>query len=382
MQRLEEDDVSDKDLPELAPITTQEFQRAVLQQNSQSLDSPSVEKKDDQEDLESDLGKTLSPLGSTSSLQDLIESSSARGSADPMMPRNTQSSAWIERERNKKPVDETSGGKKSVVVIEPPLEATAAATLASEATEVVETDSTMIIAAKQKLAPSQRMDSVTSAKTNETSTTATSDDYATAPEMVHTKSTTEEDDEEEVEKVEHYLETPPDEQPPQRPQDEEEEKLSQQQYSAVCEIQLKSNTDSGLEISESKQNIKSPTHSFASSSSGSYSVHNNTENGRKISPPTKSISNNGSKPEPATEKPCEKPLLPTEQTELPEKPTQIEMSSLEDDDQEDLKEEMQLHSTSTSSELNQEPIGKANLYLILFMFCTPGGVLIFKEIYL
>ena len=55
-----------------------------------------------EDDLESDLGKTLSPLGSTSSLQDLIECSSARGSVDPMMPRSTQSSAWIERERYNK----------------------------------------------------------------------------------------------------------------------------------------------------------------------------------------------------------------------------------------------------------------------------------------
>ena len=34
--------------------------------------------------------------------------------------------------------------------------------------------------------------------------------------------------------------------------------------------------------------MKSPTHSFASSSSGSYSV-NNTENGKKISPPKETI---------------------------------------------------------------------------------------------
>ncbi len=34
--------------------------------------------------------------------------------------------------------------------------------------------------------------------------------------------------------------------------------------------------------------VKSPTHSFASSSSGSYSV-NNTENGKKISPPKETI---------------------------------------------------------------------------------------------
>ena len=157
-----------------------------------------------------------------------------------------------------------------MVVIEPPLE--------DEAVEAVST-----ITAKQKLAPSQRMDSVTSAKTNETSTTATSEDYATAPEP--NKSTTEEEFDE-VEKVEHYLETPEEE-----PELENNEKFSEKQYSAVCEIQLKSNTDSGLDISESK--VKSPTHSFASSSSGSYSV-NNTENGRKITPPK----SNNVQPEP------------------------------------------------------------------------------------
>ena len=361
-----EDEVSDKDLPELAPITNQEYQQAVLQQ-SQSISS----EKNDEDQESVDLGKTLSPLGSTSSLQDLIESSSARGSVDPMI-KSTQSSAWIERERSSKKPDESSSGKKSVVVIEPPLKAMASeATTASE----VETDPTIIVAVtKQKLAPSQRMDSVTSAKTNETSTTATSDDYATAPET-QTKSNTTEEDEmdemEEVEKVEHYLETPSPDEKPQRPlaeeEEEEEEKLSQQQYSAVCEIQLKSNTDSGLEISESKMPpLKSPTHSFASSSSGSYSVHNNTENGgnatRKISPPntTKSGNNmNGtsSKPE---EKPAEK--IRIEQTELPEKPTQIEMSNEEKEadmvekDEAAAAAKMQLNSTSDV----EAPISKSS----------------------
>ena len=356
-----EDEVSDKDLPELAPITNQEYQQAVLKQSQVQSQESSEKNDEDQESV--DLGKTLSPLGSTSSLQDLIESSSARGSVDPMI-KSTQSSAWIERERSSKKTDESTS-KKSVVVIEPPLKVASASEAAIEA----ETDPTMTLAvAKQKLAPSQRMDSVTSAKTNETSTTATSDDYATAPET-QTKSNTTEEDEmdeemEEVEKVEHYLETPsPDEQPqvPANEEEEEDEKLSQQQYSAVCEIQLKSNTDSGLEISESKM-PKSPTHSFASSSSGSYSVHNNTENGtRKISPPSDSKSSNKEKP---AEKPSPPPpqpeIMPTEQTDLPEKPTQIEMSNVEVDLEKD-EAEMQLNSTSdvevaTSTSSEEKPL--------------------------
>ena len=99
-----EDDVSDRELPELAPITSQDYERRaqLCKQNSA--------------DEEPDLGKTLSPLGSTSSLQDLIESSSARGSADPSnenVPKSSSSvpsSAWIERERQQ---------KKSVIVSEP-----------------------------------------------------------------------------------------------------------------------------------------------------------------------------------------------------------------------------------------------------------------------
>ena len=48
------------------------------------------------QDDEPDLGQKLSPFGSTSSLQDLVEASSARASVDP----NSQSStSWIDKER-------------------------------------------------------------------------------------------------------------------------------------------------------------------------------------------------------------------------------------------------------------------------------------------
>ena len=50
-----------------------------------------------EEDLD-DLGRQLSPLGSTSSLQDLVEASSARASVDP---NSQSSSSWIEKERLK-----------------------------------------------------------------------------------------------------------------------------------------------------------------------------------------------------------------------------------------------------------------------------------------
>ena len=49
------------------------------------------------QDDEPDLGQKLSPFGSTSSLQDLVEASSARASVDP----NSQSSTWIDKERLK-----------------------------------------------------------------------------------------------------------------------------------------------------------------------------------------------------------------------------------------------------------------------------------------
>ena len=56
------------------------------------------------QDDEPDLGKTLSPLGSTSSLQDLMETNSSR----QPVPEPVKTT-WLERERQ----------KKSVVVIEP-----------------------------------------------------------------------------------------------------------------------------------------------------------------------------------------------------------------------------------------------------------------------
>ena len=58
---------------------------------------------------EPDLGKTLSPLGSTSSLQDLMEATSTSAQPTPEPVKAT----WIERERQ----------KKSVIVIKPKLEA-------------------------------------------------------------------------------------------------------------------------------------------------------------------------------------------------------------------------------------------------------------------
>ena len=138
------------------------------------------------------------------------------------------------------------------------------------------------------------MDSVTSAKTNETSTTATSEDYITAPEVLQ-KSTTEEDDEEgeEVEKVEHYLESPAKEMDSvdhakaevidAKPADDATG-YATADATKIVKMQLQSNLEGQTGLDDKEQIIKSPTHSFASSSSGSYSVHN-TENGKKVSPP-------------------------------------------------------------------------------------------------
>ena len=249
-----EDDASDRDMPELAPITREECKRVLTQQASIVQDD------------EPDLGKTLSPLGSTSSLQELLESTSAAGSVPPTETA-TSNSTWIDRERQ----------KKSVVVVEPPIKS-----------EPIRMESI-------------RMDSVTSTKTNETS--ATSEDYLTAPEAQGgQKSTTtteeigddEEDDEEEVEKVEHYLESPEKEETAKETEviqnqtvavvaeESVEEEADIQDYAAVCEIQIKANKEQEEEVT-SQMKVKSPTHSFESSSSGSYSV-NNTENGKKVSP--------------------------------------------------------------------------------------------------
>ena len=70
--------------------------------------------------------------------------------------------------------------------------------------------------------------------------------------------------------------------------------------------------------------VKSPTHSFASSSSGSYSV-NNTENGKKISPPKETM-NGKPLPPPIGTKPVTPPKPQT-----PPKPskTQLGMATTE-----------------------------------------------------
>ena len=52
------------------------------------------------QDDEPDLGNTLSPLGSTSSLQELMETSSSTTAVVPDAAKTT----WIERERQKKSV--------------------------------------------------------------------------------------------------------------------------------------------------------------------------------------------------------------------------------------------------------------------------------------
>lgn len=246
-----EDEVSDRDLPELAPITQQDYQRCIIAKNNSADDEP-------------DLGKTLSPLGSTSSLQDLMEcTSSARASAD------STKTTWIERERQ----------KKSVVVIEP-------------TTGTVEAESEPALASSTEKAPAAtsetwlRMDSVT---TNDTTTnTVTSEDYLTAPEAAVeqlSKTDVEDDDEEEeeVEKVEHYLESPEKEKTLDKKELEEEKVVEEATNSSAAaeaaiaasevemrEMQLKTNEEVKTEDEEKKpaEQIKSPTHSFASSSSG------------------------------------------------------------------------------------------------------------------
>merc|ERR1711956_43709 len=130
-----EDEVSDRDLPELAPIDIQDYQR-------KGINTSKAVAQDD----EPDLGKTLSPLGSTSSLQDLMESSS---STQPV--QELAKTTWIERERQ----------KKSVIVIEPNI---------AEATNLESKSDSKSNGGKRS---SKKMDSVTSAsKTNETSANA------------------------------------------------------------------------------------------------------------------------------------------------------------------------------------------------------------------
>merc|ERR1712083_32767 len=96
--------------------------------------------------------------------------------------------------------------------------------------------------------------------------------------------------------------------------------------------------------------VKSPTHSFASSSSGSYSV-NNTENGKKISPPKETINGKplpppiGTKPvtppkpqtPPKPSKPqlgvaTTEPLKPSEEPAAEEEKEEEEMPDLQDKD--------------------------------------------------
>lgn len=85
-----EEDASDRDMPELAPICPPPPPApSQLIQRSQ------------QDDLEPDLGQKLSPLGSTSSLQDLIESNSAGEVASES--QNTFTWTTLERQRMAKP---------------------------------------------------------------------------------------------------------------------------------------------------------------------------------------------------------------------------------------------------------------------------------------
>lgn len=113
------------------------------------------------------------------------------------------------------------------------------------------------------------MDSVTSAKTNETSTTNTactpSDDYVTASE-VQSESLTEKNDNqemdyaddsaEEVEKVEHYLESPEKEHKVEEPEVVMQEPLvpenNKESHAAVCKMQLQSNLEMENTIMEEK----------------------------------------------------------------------------------------------------------------------------------
>merc|ERR1712079_830345 len=152
VNQSEDSEVSDRDLPELAPINIQDYQRKGI----------NTSKAVAQDCEEPDLGKTLSPLGSTSSLQDLMEATSTSAQPTPEPVKAT----WIERERQ----------KKSVIVIKPKLEA-----------GNIESKSDLKLNGSNGKSTSaaslKKVDSVTSAKTNETSTTNTatpSEDYVTA----------------------------------------------------------------------------------------------------------------------------------------------------------------------------------------------------------
>ena len=70
-----------------------------------------------------------------------------------------------------------------------------------------------------------------------------------------------------LEKVEHYMESPAKD----FDADEDmEENDSKQEYTAVCELQMKTNTPASSGLDQDAKQIRSPTHSLASSSSGSY----------------------------------------------------------------------------------------------------------------
>jgi hypothetical protein len=79
-----EEDASDRDMPELAPICPPP-------PSASGLPKPVAD------DLEPDLGQKLSPLGSTSSLQDLIESNSA----GEVVSESQNTFTWTTLERQK-----------------------------------------------------------------------------------------------------------------------------------------------------------------------------------------------------------------------------------------------------------------------------------------
>ena len=78
-----------------------------------------------------------------------------------------------------------------------------------------------------------------------------------------------EDDDEigDLEKVEHYMESPAKDFDADEDVDEND---SKQEYTAVCELQMKTNTPASSGLDQDAKQIRSPTHSLASSSSGSY----------------------------------------------------------------------------------------------------------------
>ena len=71
-----------------------------------------------------------------------------------------------------------------------------------------------------------------------------------------------------LEKVEHYMESPAKDFDAE--EDDVDETDSKQEYTAVCELQMKTNTPASSGLDQDAKQIRSPTHSLASSSSGSY----------------------------------------------------------------------------------------------------------------